>query len=109
MNSLTFDVFYVLEDNSGIVDVDILHKGQSLIRYHDLSPVIDINILGLECPIPHNPFKYLESVFGKNWRVSRDNIMEENNINILELDEVLLDYRFFYNFYNDVLKASTFN
>ena len=35
-------------------------------------PTIDIEVMGLDCPVPKNPFKFLDSVYGNNWRVPLD-------------------------------------
>ncbi len=35
-------------------------------------PNIKIDILGYKCPIPRNPFVFLEKVYGADWRVFMD-------------------------------------
>lgn len=47
---------------------------EKLIDYTIMYPTIDIEVLGMECPIPKNVFKYLEIFYGKDWRVPIDKV-----------------------------------
>ncbi len=81
-HSLKFDVFAGLADKDGGVSAYPWHWG----RRHNTSymfPTIDINIMGIDLPIPKNPFTFLDVHYGKNWRVPID-----KNFGLERLDNI---------------------
>ena len=91
LNSTRFDIFVFFQEGNNI---NIGSPKRVDMEMNDLFPTIDIDILGVSCPIPRNPFKYLSKVYGSNWRQSIDkdvNItMPQINCNeVIELYEHL--------------------
>ena len=37
-----------------------------------LYPTINMNVFDVPCPIPKNPFEYLDVVYGKTWKTPID-------------------------------------
>ena len=52
----------------------------------DVFPPIRASMLGVECLVPRNPLKYLESVYGPNWRKPDPNF--SHNWRTREYDEI---------------------
>lgn len=38
------------------------------LRRDDVFPVLMCELLGVDCPMPRNPFRYVQTVYGANWR-----------------------------------------
>lgn len=65
------DVFLGQIDSENNVSLYPYHRGKYL-HMDYLFPAIQINILGEQCPIPRNPFQYLDITYGNNWRIPID-------------------------------------
>ena len=70
-NNTRFDVFPALADARGNVTIYPSFKGKYLNTSY-LIPTIDIEVRGISCPIPKNPFEFLSTVYGPDWRIPRD-------------------------------------
>ena len=70
-NSKSFDIFFRFEENDGKI---FLHPKLKIVYMdrEECCPNIRINILGHKCPIPRNPFVFLEKAYGMDWRVLMD-------------------------------------
>ena len=66
-----FDIFPALIHENGEVTSYPARIGRYLTVDY-LVPTIDIEVSGISCPIPKNPFRFLETVYGKDWRVPVD-------------------------------------
>ena len=66
-----FDIFFRFEEDDGKV---FLHRKLKNVYMdiEDCYPNSTIDILGYKCPIPKNPFVFLEKVYGADWRVPMD-------------------------------------
>jgi hypothetical protein len=62
------DVFVGLREGNRVAWYPQQRGGLSI---DDVFPPITATLVGVECPIPKNPFRYLESVYGKNWAVPK--------------------------------------
>ena len=61
-----FDIYLCFEED-GLVERMGLYY-----RYDELDPPININVLGVDCLIPRNPFSFLDRAFGRDWRIPKD-------------------------------------
>ena len=61
-----FDIYLCFEEDGLVERMGIFY------RYADLEPPIPINILGIDCLIPRNPFSFLDRAFGRDWRIPKD-------------------------------------
>ncbi len=61
-----FDIYLCFEEDGLVERMGIYYK------YSELEPPIPINILGIDCLIPSNPFAFLDKAFGRDWRIPRD-------------------------------------
>lgn len=62
----SIDVFVGLEED-GFVSWYPQQRG--VLRHDDVFPAMRASLLGVEMSIPRNPFRYLESVYGKSWHI----------------------------------------
>ena len=65
------DFFHCLEDHKGNIDAYPQHRGKYL-NSSFLYPTINMNVFDVPCPIPKNPFEYLDVVYGKTWKTPID-------------------------------------
>lgn len=75
--SKRFDIYMCIEEDGLVKRKGIYYK------YEDLDPVIYIDILGVPCPLPRNPFSFLDRAFGKDWRIPKDIKTRDLRENIL--------------------------
>ncbi len=108
-NSRRFDLFFRLEDPDGNINID-----PRLGVYMDINecyPPLCIDVLGYPCPIPKNPFTFLEKIYGKDWRIPQDkniykkehgesfqvrvsdSLLIEEAMQVMEMNEKLFFYR----------------
>ena len=66
-----FDVFPALADARGNITIYPAFKGKYLNTSY-LLPTIDMNVDGISCPVPKNPFKFFETVYGNDWKIPID-------------------------------------
>lgn len=66
-----FDIFPALADARGNITIYPAFKGKYLNTSY-LLPTIDMNVDGISCPIPKNPFKFFETVYGNDWKIPID-------------------------------------
>jgi hypothetical protein len=77
------DVFVSLKEGDR---VSWFPQRRGSLAVSDVFPPIRASMLGVECLVPRNPLKYLESVYGPNWRKPDPNF--SHNWRTREYDEI---------------------
>ncbi len=70
-NSKRFDIFFRFEEEDGKIFLHPKLKNVYM-TINECYPNIYIDILGYKCPIPKNPFIFLDKVYGNDWRIPMD-------------------------------------
>ncbi len=76
-NSRRFDVFIRLEDEDGKIYISP-RLPDVYLTADECWPTIPIDIMGRSCPVPRNPFAFLDKVYGKDWRIPQDRKISRN-------------------------------
>ena len=67
-NSPRFDIFPGIKDKVG----NVYYHGIVCPDIKYIYPTIDIDIMGIKCPIPRNPFYFFDTWYGKDWRIPKE-------------------------------------
>ncbi len=89
-NSKKIDIFFRIEDDDGKIYISPKLPDVYLTS-EECYPTITIDVLGRSCPVPRNPFAFLNKVYGPDWRIPQDrkickNVTDRESIRV-SLDE----------------------